>query len=436
MFDWHLFNYTDFNKINLDWITDCLKALLGGNTNQILSKKSDEDFDFEWVNKPEVTPGTGLTEEIKQALLQLAQKVAYIDNQGQTYYQDLYDSLYGTTPVVTLVSIDAVYTQSGTVYDTDTLDSLKTDLVVTATYSDSTTAIIPAADYTLMGTLTVGSSVITVSYGGKTDTFAVTVTENPAPPVTLVSIEAVYTQSGTVYDTDTLDSLKADLVVTATYSDSTTAVIPAADYTLTGALAVGSSVITVTYEGKTDTFTVTVTASILYQVSNHTVDKTQGFIDTNIQLLSIDRDFSILFDGVQPAAVPTGAAVRQFMCANADSNWKGIFCGASSSASQYALQWYDGSTGNTVSLYRNAVNKRFRIAYVHVSGSDLVTVKVKVDDGTIVTKTVSSTFVAQTSNLYIGGGNSDNSTNWIGTITSCKVYGIAVDSTMLDTFFA
>lgn len=38
--------------------------------------------------------GTGLTEEIKQALLQLAQKVAYIDEHGQDYYDDLYDALY------------------------------------------------------------------------------------------------------------------------------------------------------------------------------------------------------------------------------------------------------------------------------------------------------------------------------------------------------
>lgn len=50
MFDWHLFPHVDFNKVNLDWIADCLKALTGGTTNQILSKKSDDDFDFEWVD--------------------------------------------------------------------------------------------------------------------------------------------------------------------------------------------------------------------------------------------------------------------------------------------------------------------------------------------------------------------------------------------------
>lgn len=77
----------------------------------------------------------------------------------------------------TLESISAVYTQSGAVYTTDTLDSLKTDLVVTATYSDTSTETVPSTDYTLSGTLAVGTSTIVVSYGGKTDSFNVTVTE-------------------------------------------------------------------------------------------------------------------------------------------------------------------------------------------------------------------------------------------------------------------
>ena len=110
-------------------------------------------------------------DDVKQALLQIASKVAYIDEHGQDYYDALEAALY---PDASLVSISAVYTQSGTVYDTDSLDSLKADLVVTAHYDDSTTETVTA--YTLSGTLTVGTSTITVAYGGKTTTFDVTVT--------------------------------------------------------------------------------------------------------------------------------------------------------------------------------------------------------------------------------------------------------------------
>lgn len=120
--------------------------------------------------------GGGLTDDIKQALLQIAEKVAYIDEDGQDYYDALENALY---PPAELVSISAVYTQSGTVYSTDSLDSLKADLVVTAHMSDSTTQTVTT--YTLSGTLTVGTSTITVSYGGKTTTFNVTVTANILP---------------------------------------------------------------------------------------------------------------------------------------------------------------------------------------------------------------------------------------------------------------
>lgn len=118
--------------------------------------------------------GGGISQAVKVALLNCFSHVAWIDANGQTYYDALYDALYDV-PAPTLTSISAVYTQSGTVYTTDTLDSLKSDLVVTATYSDSSTATVPSADYTLSGTLTEGTSTITVTYEGLTATFNVTV---------------------------------------------------------------------------------------------------------------------------------------------------------------------------------------------------------------------------------------------------------------------
>ena len=196
--------------------------------------------------------GGGLSSEEKQAILDCFAHVAWVDPEGADYYQALYDLFF---PPAELVRISAVYTQSGTVYPTTSLDSLKSDLVVKAHYSDGSAVTLSSSDYTLSGTLSVGTSTVAVSYSGKNTSFTVTVSAVPE----VASISAVYTQSGTVYDTDSLDSLKDDLVVTATYTDSSTEIVPAADYTLSGTLAVGTSTVTVTYESKTTTFSVTVT---------------------------------------------------------------------------------------------------------------------------------------------------------------------------------
>lgn len=147
------------------------KAADGKATGDALNALKEDLNDIDGrVEALEQGGGSGLTEAVKAALLQIAQKVAYIDADGQDYYDDLYDAFY---PSAELVSISAVYS-GGSVTDDTPLNTLKTDLTVTASYDDSTTAIV--TDYTLSGTLTVGTSTITVSYGGKTTTFTVTVT--------------------------------------------------------------------------------------------------------------------------------------------------------------------------------------------------------------------------------------------------------------------
>lgn len=115
-----------------------------------------------------VLTAADLDDSFKDALLDCFANVAWATEDGQQYYDALEAALYP------LDHITAVYTQSGTVYDTDSLDSLKSDLVVTATYADNTVRTVTY--YTLSGMLTVGTSTITVNYGGKTTTFTVTVT--------------------------------------------------------------------------------------------------------------------------------------------------------------------------------------------------------------------------------------------------------------------
>lgn len=144
-------------------------SVKGFNVNGVIEKYDYNELD----NKPS---SGGITAEVKHALLNLLSHVAYADANGQAYYTQLQNALLGD---VTLTSISSVFNQgSAIIYDTDSLDTLRQYLVVTATYSDGSTATVTY--YTLSGTLTVGTSTITVSYGGKTTTFTVTVTETPA----------------------------------------------------------------------------------------------------------------------------------------------------------------------------------------------------------------------------------------------------------------
>lgn len=122
--------------------------------------------------------GSGITDELKTILLNWCAHTAWDDTDGQTRYNALYDALYPAPSPVTLVSITADYEQDRPVYAGDDLDVLKVsdDLTVTANYSDGSSEVLGDDDYTLSGTLTAGTSTITVTYGGKTDTFNVTVT--------------------------------------------------------------------------------------------------------------------------------------------------------------------------------------------------------------------------------------------------------------------
>jgi hypothetical protein len=98
----------------------------------------------------------------------------------------------------------------------------------------------------------------------------------------LLRINAVYTQTETVYDDTPLDDLKTDLVVTAYYQGGGSRVVD--NYTLSGTLEVGSSTVTVSYKSKTDTITVEVSSRFNYayqwDLTQSLTDKVKGITAT------------------------------------------------------------------------------------------------------------------------------------------------------------
>lgn len=237
--------------------------------------------------------GSGLTDDVKTALLQIAQKVAYIDSHGQDYYDDLYDALYNDTTRSVLLVLSHV-SSSNSASTVEVGDSYTTTLTASENYTLNTVSV-------TMG----GVDITSTSYSSGTITIP-SVTGNIVITATAVlaaqSITATYTQSGTVYDTDSLDSLKADLVVTANYAGGTSETVPASGYTLSGTLTAGTSTITVSYGGLTDTFTVTVTEYLNYypiEVVGTGVVNTSGTVTANssynlTDFFNLDSSYSAL----------------------------------------------------------------------------------------------------------------------------------------------
>lgn len=294
--------------------------------------------------KLSASSGSGLTDRVKSALLGIFRHIAYADDQGQSYYNELYDALtsveltgveatfnqetmevYPSTPLdslrknlvvkavysngekvktddytlsgtlqvgtstitvtcedytntfnvnvssVAVTGIDCVFNQeTAVIYESDSLTRLKQYLTVKVVYSNGTKE--ETTNYSLSGTLIAGTSTITATYGAFTDTFSVVVSA-----ITVTSISCVYSQSKTVYDSDSLDVLKDDLVVNAVYSDGSSGTVSASDYTLSGILNVGTSTITVSYGGKTATFNVTVTHQAgTYSITNNLTNCTNS----------------------------------------------------------------------------------------------------------------------------------------------------------------
>ncbi len=186
------------------WVNGEEPAINAENLNKIEDALAAHDTDISDL-KSEIAQGSGLTNDIKSALMNVVEHIgAWTDGNAQVYVENLRGALY---PPANLVSISAVYTQgSKTVYDTDSLDSLKSDLVVTANYDNGTSEAV--SSYTLSGSLTRGTSTITATYGGKTATFTVEVTHYTIPPL--------YNWDLTTSLTDTIEGQIATLGGSAT----------------------------------------------------------------------------------------------------------------------------------------------------------------------------------------------------------------------------
>lgn len=252
------------------------------------------------------------------------------------------------------------------------------------------------------------------------------------------SITAVYTQSGTVYDTDSLDSLKADLVVTANYEGGTSETIPASNYTLSGTLAVGTSTITVEYAGLTTTFNVVVSVYVdppAYELASATpFNGTSDYVDTGYVLTNTDKNFSVAIE-FEPNAPADGATLF-----DTSHNGSGAF--------QFWLQSngsgnYRGqivATGVTL-FNKSALTTNAKVVFVHTVGESTINAYISLDGGAKQTVAITvnnfgtnANYLSTTQHLILGARYNLTERFFKGTINKFAVYEYVMEESAIDAF--
>lgn len=170
-----------------------------------------------------------------------------------------------------------------------------TGLVITKTFSDNTTVDVPyagnAGDFTFDPTtstaLTTSDVSVTITYGGKSCSQAITVTT--AKTLSSISVSG-YTTNFVEGDTFSYSG-----TVTAHYSDSTTAdVTSSATFSGYNMTSVGNQTVTVSYGGKSTTYSITVSMGTLSSIA------VTGMTTT------YQKNYSFSFDGTCTATFANG----------------------------------------------------------------------------------------------------------------------------------
>lgn len=226
-------------------------------------------------------------------------------------------------------------------------------MVVTAKYSDGSSAPVLGYEYQPVLGLTAKTTEIVVNYNGKTASVPVTVEGSEPPAATLERIEITKQPTKTAYTAG--ERFSADgMEVTAHYSDQSSTVVSDYTFSPTGALTVETKEIVVSYGGKQVSVPITVTSSgssggtsvtpsTTYQIK---VEQTAGGsvspATTRVQkgsscsfTITPDKGYvirDVLVDGVSVGAVST----YRFEKVNASHTIKAVFAADSAATMLYA----------------------------------------------------------------------------------------------------
>lgn len=226
--------------------------------------------------------------------------------------------------------------------------------------------------------------------------------------VTLSSISATY--SGGDVAVGTALSALTGIVVTATYSDGSTATVTG--YTLSGEIAEGSNTITVTYQDKTTTFSVTGTAvSQVYTVTNNLTNVTNSNTATSVEAGGSYNATLTVADGNELASLTItmgGVDITDDVYGEGYILITNVTGDIIITAVASALEYVDMATGittDTVKLYSDAGSTTLATKYYQKSGAYSLN-RTESDAKIRVVLTNNTDSAISSSNVYIGSTDS------------------------------
>ena len=271
-----------------------------GTGDRITAQKLNKiEAGIDGINKKVASEGTGeqgpqgqgLTTEVKNALLDCFNHVAWIDANGQTYYNNLEAALFGGSTGGNTVSVTGIelssnegsaYRGHSTTVSATILPTNATNKAITWSSSDESVATITAnGSEATINCLKEGSSIITATTvdGGYIDTFGLTVTIAVPTAITLSSSTGNLAVGETVTITATIAPQESeDKSISWTVEDGTKASIQVSSDTSTctiTALDVGSTIVTATTNtaSKTATYAVNILSQALEEISPQAIIK-------------------------------------------------------------------------------------------------------------------------------------------------------------------
>ncbi len=395
-----------------------------------------------------------ISDRAKLAILDCFRHVAWADNKGTEYYNALSAAL--EPPAVDSIVAD-FKPGDKKFYTSDTVESLRKYLNVKVLYNNGKQAYTRA--YSLSGTLLSTRNIITVTYSNKSTTFVAT-----AIAKAVSSITCTYNQTIPIYEDSSLDLLRNDLIVVAYFNDSTEEVLDSLNYTLSGTLTEGTSVITVYYGGSTATFNVTVGAEFdmsspllhSWDLTSSLTDSVNGYVastnasngsdgvtfDAENQWLNFNRIYSrgrayeIDVGSLGSVPVPKNAFYRRLFCFGENGNATSASTSGflfSNNGVRTGWWWYLGSAwdssaaGSSISSansYSYFNNKTVRI-YIDPTGKASIYAKGVSEERSKFTKVgeshgVINDYDPSKATVCIGGSSVDSMAN--ATIKGLRVY--------------